>query len=121
MGKTITTFTDISQLMREGINKVTQVASINKDDERISLHTPRTVKSENKLARVLSKKYWNMLNKSIPKETIPPKHILTEDSKSKKILEVIQTHETFCQLLRTDLNVLRITPMIPFSTSQTLL
>lgn len=91
INETLTTFTDISSLMKSGINKLEQVATVNNSDCSIELHTPRTNKSENKLKRVMSKRTWDRLKESIPSNTIPPTHILTEDHKSCKILEIIQT------------------------------
>lgn len=92
MNETLTTFTDITSLMKGGINRLAQVATVNNTEGTIDLHTTRTIKSENKLSRKkMSTKTWEKLKEAIPSSTIPPKHILTEDHKSCKILEIVQS------------------------------
>jgi hypothetical protein len=94
LSETLTTFTDNTYLMKHGLSKLSQVASINPDDGSICLHSPQTIKSGNRLNRAMRKTTWDEINAKIPKETIPPKHILTEDHKSRKILEITPSSST---------------------------
>jgi hypothetical protein len=94
LSETLTTFTDNTYLMKHGLSKLSQVASINSDDGSICLHSPQTIKSGNRLNRAMRKTTWDEIKEKIPKETIPPKHILTEDHKSRKILEITPSSST---------------------------
>ena len=89
MNESITAFTDITNLMIKGINTLSKIAKTSLEGE-ITLNTPRTIKSENRLPRVMNKSAWEKLEQAIPKDTIPPNFILTEDEQSAKIMEINQ-------------------------------
>jgi hypothetical protein len=95
MNESITAFTNITMLMKSGINTLFKVATTSEDGE-IILNTPKTIKAENRLARALSKSSWEKLNQAIPKETLPPNYIFTEDEESTKIIKINQIgHKEF--------------------------
>ncbi len=87
MNESISAFTDITLLMRSGINTLSKVAKIH-DEGEITLNSPSTIKMDNQLARVLPLPMWERLNQAIPKDTLPPNYIFTEDVKSTKIMEI---------------------------------
>ena len=119
MTETITAFTDITMLMKSGINTLSKITKITEEGQ-ITLNTPKTIKTENRLQRAMPKSQWEKLDQSIPKDTIPPNFILTEDERSKKSWRStkLAPKNTFQQT--TELKELQTTLTILFLNAQTL-
>ena len=92
-GERIAAYCDMNYFTSRNVTEMSQIIKPIHEDGSVELKTPKTIKSDNRLDRLMQKRSWDSLNTKILKETRPPEFVLTSDDKSDKVIHIFQEED----------------------------